>query len=131
MATCCMWPHAHAARSCHQRRRPVECDTASEARFRPTARHSWEPGSRKRGTVERSTPPRRFAAHADDESPTRSVMLTATPGDEPGRPLADGGSAVDHDRLALLLILAFALSLRLFHLPAPFTGWHALRQLDT
>jgi len=58
-------------------------------------------------------------------------MLTATPGDQPVRPLADGRSAVDHDRLALLLILAFALSLRLFHLTAPFTDWHAWRQLDT
>jgi hypothetical protein len=42
-----------------------------------------------------------------------------------------GGPAVDRDRVAFLLILAFAASLRLFHLTAPFTDLHAWRQLDT
>jgi 4-amino-4-deoxy-L-arabinose transferase-like glycosyltransferase len=37
----------------------------------------------------------------------------------------------NRDRIALLLILAFAASLRLFHLTAPFTDWHAWRQIDT
>ncbi len=47
------------------------------------------------------------------------------------RPLAGRRTVFDRDRVALLLILAFALSLRLFHLTAPFTDWHAWRQLDT
>jgi 4-amino-4-deoxy-L-arabinose transferase-like glycosyltransferase len=46
-------------------------------------------------------------------------------------PLAARRTAVDQDRVALLVILAFAASLRLFHLTAPFTDWHAWRQLDT
>ena len=45
------------------------------------------------------------------------------------RPLAARPTAVD--RVAFLLILAFAASLRLFHLTAPFTDLHAWRQLDT
>src|SRR5262245_16183335 len=47
------------------------------------------------------------------------------------RPLAAWRTAVDRDRVALLLILAFAVSLRLFHITAPFTDLHAWRQLDT
>ena len=39
--------------------------------------------------------------------------------------------AVDRHRVAFMLILAFAASLRLFHLTAPITDLHAWRQLDT
>jgi len=46
-------------------------------------------------------------------------------------PLAARQTAVDRDRVVFLLILAFAASLRLFHLTAPFTDWHAWRQIDT
>src|SRR4051812_41363360 len=53
------------------------------------------------------------------------------PIDQPVRPLAARRTTVDQNGVALLLILAFALSLRLFHLTAPFTDWHAWRQLDT
>ncbi len=37
----------------------------------------------------------------------------------------------NRDRVALLLILAFATALRLFHFTAPFVDAHAWRQLDT
>ncbi len=51
--------------------------------------------------------------------------------DQAVRPLAARRTAVDRDRVAFLLILAFAASLRLFHLTAPITDLHAWRQLDT
>jgi 4-amino-4-deoxy-L-arabinose transferase-like glycosyltransferase len=47
------------------------------------------------------------------------------------RPLAAARTAVDRDRVAFLLILAFAASLRLFHVTAPITDLHAWRQIDT
>ena len=58
---------------------------------------------------------------------TDDIQTTAL--DRPVRPLAGRPTAVD--RVAFLLILAFAASLRLFHLTAPFTDLHAWRQLDT
>jgi len=58
---------------------------------------------------------------------TNDIQTTAL--DRPVRPLAGRPTAVD--RVAFLLILAFAASLRLFHLTAPFTDLHAWRQLDT
>src|SRR3954462_9976652 len=58
-------------------------------------------------------------------------MPTGTSIDQPMRQLAGRQTAFDRDRVALVLILAFALCLRLFHLTAPFTDWHACRQLDT
>src|SRR4029079_313078 len=64
-------------------------------------------------------------------SSTSSLMVTATPSDQPVRPVTAGGTKGDQNRVALLLILAFAATLRLFHLTAPFTDWHAWRQLDT
>ena len=46
-------------------------------------------------------------------------------------PVAARRTSVDPDRLAFLLIVAFAVSLRLFHVTAPFTDLHTWRQLDT
>ena len=46
-------------------------------------------------------------------------------------PLAATRTAIDRDRVAFVLILAFAASVRLFHLTAPFTDLHTWRQLDT
>ena len=58
---------------------------------------------------------------------TDDIQTTAL--DRPVRPLAGRPTAVD--RVAFLLILALAASLRLFHVTAPFTDLHAWRQLDT
>ena len=57
--------------------------------------------------------------------------IQAIPVERAVRPLLATRTAANRDRAAFLLILAFGLSLRLFHLTAPFVDAHAWRQLDT
>ena len=64
-------------------------------------------------------------------SPNAENVRHQTLAFEAARPLARTRTALGRDRVAFLLILAFATSLRLFHLTAPFTDLHAWRQLDT
>lgn len=78
-----------------------------------------------------SAPGTRCADSRNERYTHREYAIQTLSLDQAVLPVATSRTAVDRDRVAFLLILVFAASLRLFHLTGPITDLHAWRQLDT